>query len=600
MQIDKVVLAAHALHTSPGTYAVLLGSGLSSAAGIRTGWGITLDLARCVAAVDGDDPDDPEGWYRSRYGVAPDYSVLLETLGPTPSERREILRRYIEPTPEDLARGRRVPTDAHRAVARLAASGHIRVILTTNFDRLIETALTSAGVSHDVIATEDALAGARPIGQAPCVVVKLHGDYQDSRIRNTEKELGEYSKAFNDLLDRVLDEYGLIICGWSATWDHALRKAIARQPNRRYTTWWVDIDNLSSEAAALAQARRATVIEGTDADTFFGDLSSKVAALTEADRPHPVSVAVAVAELKQLLPDPAQRIRVHDLVCVEARRVRSACNDPTTFPLDLPTNRPSLDREMMQARVNAYEGQTELLEGLFAVGCGWDTDPILFVEALKVTADISPMAGGNEYLLYLRRYPALRCLYAGGIAAVYQQRWDTLRALTLDATAPATDIITDGPFGPLPMAAALDYWSIFGNDRETARLLPGQSRSSVPVSDYLLKSLQTALRGTVPVDHEYQEAFDRFEYMLGLIIEDALNQRPEGIWSSGPVGNFNRNRYATVRRPHIWDRIRTEANQAGADWGPIRAGIFGGSTERFAEAEKKYRSHVLTALQERN
>ena len=96
VEIDKVVLAAHAIHTSPGTYAVLLGSGLSSAAGIPTGWEITLDLARRVAAVGDDAPDDPEEWYRSTFGTAPDYSVLLETLGPTPSERRELLRRYIE------------------------------------------------------------------------------------------------------------------------------------------------------------------------------------------------------------------------------------------------------------------------------------------------------------------------------------------------------------------------------------------------------------------------------------------------------------------------------------------------------------------------
>ena len=155
VQIDKVVQAAHALHTSPGTYAVLLGSGLSTAAGIPTGWGITLNLARRVAAVDDEAPDDPEEWYRARFDTAPNYSKLLEALCPTPSERRETLRRYIEPTEEDLGQGRLVPTEAHRAVARLAASGHIRVILTTNFDRLIEDALTEAGISPDVIATDD-------------------------------------------------------------------------------------------------------------------------------------------------------------------------------------------------------------------------------------------------------------------------------------------------------------------------------------------------------------------------------------------------------------------------------------------------------------
>ena len=577
VQIDKVVLAAHALHTSPGTYAVLLGSGLSSAAGIPTGWDITLALAGRVAAADNDAPDDPEEWYRSRLGTAPDYSALLEAIGPTPSERRDVLRGYVEPTEEHLAMEQRVPTEAHRAVARLAASGHIRVILTTNFDRLIETALTDAGVSHDMVATDDDLVSARPIGHVPCVV-KLHGDYKDSRIRNTEGELAAYSDPFKGLLDRILDEYGLIICGWSATWDLALRAAIKRS-NRRYSTWWVDIRPLRSDAAALASARKALVIENMDADDFFGSLASKVAALTEADRPHPISIATAVAELKRLLTDPAHRLR-------------SVCNDPAKFPLT-----PAFGEELMKARINAYERQTELLEALFALGCAWATDPRPFTEALKITADISRMAGGNTNLLYLRRYPALRCLYAGGIAALYHHRWDTLRALTLDATAPAAD--SPGLHGPiLPMAAALDYWSIF-RTRETAQLLPGQARHYIPVSNYLLGSLREPLRSTIPVRHEYDTTLDRFEYMLGLIIEDARNQHPDDIWSPAPVGNFTRNHYSTTPVPFLWDQIKEEAEQAGAGWGPIQAGIFGGSIERFAIAEENYRNHVLETLRTR-
>ena len=333
-----------------------------------------------------------------------------------------------------------------------------------------------------------------------------------------------------------------------------------------------------------------------DADTFFGSLYSKVAALTEADRPHPISVATAIAELKHLLPDPAHRVRVHDLVCGEARRLRSACNDTTNFPLDLPATHRAFDRELMEARVKAYEGQTELLEALFAAGCAWDADPLPFVEALKITADISHMVGGNTNLLKLRRYPALRCLYAGGVAAVYQKRWETLRALTLDAVATSLDTF-DGLL--LPMAAALRYWSIF-QDPQTARLLPGQDRHYIPVSNYLLKTLSDTLRGTIPVDREYETTFDRFEYILGLIIEDTRNQQPEGTWSSGPVGNFNRNRYSTTTSPPLWEQIKAEAEQAGADWGPIRAGIFGGSTERCDAAEEGYRSHVLEVLRARS
>lgn len=267
------------------------------------------------------------------------------------------------------------------------------------------------------------------------------------------------------------------------------------------------------------------------------------------------------------------------------------------FPLKLLASQRAFGKELMKSRVRAYEGQTELLEALFALGCAWATDPRPFAEALKITADMSRMASGNTRLLYLRRYPALRYLYAGGIAAVYRQRWDTLRALTLDATAPAAD--SPGLGGPtLPMAAALDYWSIF-QDLRTAQFLPDQARNHFPISNYLLGSLREPLHRIIPVDDEYEAAFDRFEYMIGLIIEDARSQQPQDIWSHGPVGNFNRNRYSTTCTPPLWDRIKTEAEQAGADWGPIQAGIFGGSIERFTTAEKRYRSHVLKTLHTR-
>ena len=594
MQVDSEVIAAHALHTLPGAYAVLLGSGVSSAAGIPTGWEITKDLVRRVAKMENDAPDDPEQWYRARFGGDPDYSKLLQTLGPTRSERQGILRGYIEPTAEDLDSGRRVPTEAHRAVARLAASGHLRVILTTNFDQLIETALSDENVIHEVIATDDALAGARPLSQIPCVVVKLNGDYMDSRIRNTERELAEYSDKFNVLLDRVFDEYGLIICGWSAAWDRALRTAIERQPSRRYTTWWVDSHTLSREATRLANARQAVIVEGVEANRFFGSLASKVAGLSEADRPHPVSVATAVAELKRLLPDPAHRIRLDDLIWGEARRLRSACNDAANFPLGQ-----HLADEEKQARVKAYEGQTELLETLFGIGCAWDTNPHPFVEALKTTADLSESASGLEELLYLRRYPALRCLYTGGIAAVYHQRWDMLRALTLDATTSHSEIIYRSE-GPLPMATALNYWSIF-NGRNRGNWLPNQAGKHNPVSSHLFSTLREPLQGSIAVDHEYVEAFDRFEYILGLIIQDTLSQLPEVIYiPDPPVGFFNRDRYSTTRRPPLWERIKTEAEQAGAYWEPIQAGLFGGEPNRFAVAEEKYQKQVLTTLEYRS
>ena len=84
-EIDPVLLLAYTLHTSPGVYAVLLGSGVSSAAGVPTGWAITLDLVRKLAHLEGDNAGvEPEAWYRGRFGAAPGYSDLLHRLGSHP------------------------------------------------------------------------------------------------------------------------------------------------------------------------------------------------------------------------------------------------------------------------------------------------------------------------------------------------------------------------------------------------------------------------------------------------------------------------------------------------------------------------------------
>ena len=80
--------------------------------------------------------------------------------------------------------------------------------------------------------------GSAALVHSGCSVIKVHGDYLDIRLRNTRAELAEYEVPMNRLLDQIFDEYGLIVCGWSADWDTALRAAIERCPNRRFSTFW--------------------------------------------------------------------------------------------------------------------------------------------------------------------------------------------------------------------------------------------------------------------------------------------------------------------------------------------------------------------------
>ena len=268
--IDPVHALAFSIQGNPGINALLLGSGVSRASGIPTGWEITLDLVRKLAALHGATPDlDPESWYIETYGREPDYSDLLDELTRTPAERQQSLREYFEPTEQEREEGRKQPTEAHRAIAALAAEGYIKVILTTNFDRLMENALKDAGIEPAIISSPDQVEGALPLVHTTCCVVKLHGDYLDTRIRNTSAELLAYPPEFNKLLDQVFDEFGLVVCGWSANWDKALCEALYRCRSRRFTTYWAARGAPSDEAQRLINHRKADIVSMENADAFF-------------------------------------------------------------------------------------------------------------------------------------------------------------------------------------------------------------------------------------------------------------------------------------------------------------------------------------------
>lgn len=142
---------------------------------------------------------DWSAWYQERFGTAPGYLSLLDTLSVTPAERRSMLHHYIELTADDLDAGRRVPTKAHHAIAR-RVDPHSR---HDQLRRLIETALKAVGVEPAVIASVDGLAGASPLSHCRCMIRKGHGDYLDNRILNTDDELACYPAEYDQILDRV-------------------------------------------------------------------------------------------------------------------------------------------------------------------------------------------------------------------------------------------------------------------------------------------------------------------------------------------------------------------------------------------------------------
>lgn len=576
--LDPTTALAFAIHAAPGSYALLLGSGVSSATGIPTGWTIVLDLIKRIAATEKKNAgEDPEAWYAKRFGEEPKYAVLLDKLAKTASERQALIRRYIEPSEEQRQAGLRLPTNAHRAIARLVAGGYIRVILTTNFDRLLEQALEEAGVSFDVIDGVDSLRGARPLTQTPCLLIKLHGDYRDARIRNTPAELQTYEPEIDALLDRVLDEHGLLVCGWSAEWDGALRAAITRQPNRRFATYWAARAELAGEAKELVDRRGAVVISNYDAERVFTELEGKIAALSELDRPHPLSVATAIAELKRYLPDPQARIRLDDLLRTETERVVQAISDE-----QFSTQGPGSTEDVRQ-RVARYEAIVETLVSLCAIGAYYSSgaeQSRLWGGLVARLANHARSASGLGAYLALRRYPALLCFYAAGVGAVAAENWSVLREIFLGSE------FQESGENPVPLVGALHPGLAFRDVDVQAVLYPTYTggRKYTPISDYLHDLLRVPLKAVVPDEVRYTLAFDRFEFLLGATLSDVDHHRApsQGYAPNMFVGSFGW-RYRHRRGdPAEW--LQAEVSKRGEQWSLLKSGLFGSERARLEAA----------------
>lgn len=504
---DPLTQIAFSIHENRGAFALLLGSGLSRAASIPTGWEITLDLIRRIALAQGvEEQTDWADWYRKLEGQEPSYSALLKALAASPAERRSVLHSYIEPSDTDREEGRKLPTLAHREIAALVQRGYIRVIVTTNFDRLLESALKEKGIEPTVVASVDALSGAQPMTHSMCYILKLHGDYLDARILNTEDELNVYPQKYAALLDRIFDEYGLIVCGWSGDWDHALRAAFLRTPNRRYPVYWASRSSPSESAQGLINHRAARTVTISDADSFFAALRERVDALEVTRRQDPTSVELLVNTTKRYLGKPEYRIKLDELFSRETERLLATLESP-----DFSASR-GWDTSDFRTRVSRYEACAEPLARMVgALGRWGDGSELgLVLDILQsVYADAEKVGGGLTVYLNLRSYPAVLIFTSYGLGLTRAKRWPTLHKL-FDA------IIAREHRESRRAVETLFLWAWKGTESDVWKQIEGLDRRKTPLSDHLLEIFKEWARSFIGVLADFELMFERYELLGSL------------------------------------------------------------------------------------
>jgi len=575
---DIIIKLAFTMYSSPGVYALLLGSGISRDSGIFTGWEVTLDLIKKIAATEKEEPKDPEKWYQKRYNESPGYTKLLKKLTITPTDRANLLRSYFEPTKEEKEENIKVPTLAHKCIATLVRCGYIRIILTTNFDRLLEKALSEEGITPTVISTEDEMKGAMPFVHNNCTVIKLHGDYMDTRIKNTPEELSEYSVEVNKYLDRIFEDFGLIICGWSAEYDVALRNALYRRKNRRFSTYWTVKDKLNDEATKLSNHLKTEQIQIESASKFFTQLLEKVEALRDIEKSHPLTLSLAIATTKKYLLEDKYRIKLHDFVSEELERVYCIFN--SEWFVNVENN---LTKETFQKSLHEYKESLTILIGILNTIIYFDKGKHSDLITMSIERLIPQESTIREYYS-LNRYPLLILSYSIGIIALERKNYKNLIALLLcshfkdnDEKKHIIEIIN-------PQIVFTDKW---------IKWLPTYQYNGTPytpVNDYFFSDIREIVKTYLPDDKKYEEFFDIFEYLTGLIYLDIINEGTPIKKERSFLGRFAWKYRGSTSNP-IEEFIENGLKQEDK-WPLLKVGFFNGSVDRFKECRKAYNNYL--------
>lgn len=580
--IDPIHALAFSIQANPGVYAVLVGSGISRAANIPTGWEITLDLVRKLAELHGEDCEpDPEQWYQGKFNREADYSVLLDALAKTPTERQQLLRPYWEPNGQEREEGAKQPTAAHHAIAALAVQGFIKIIVTTNFDRLLESALRAQGLEPTVLSSPDQVLGALPLIHTRCCVFKLHGDYLDTRIRNIPSELDQYPQEYNDLLDRIFDEFGLVICGWSAEWDGALRTALSRAPSRRFTTYWAARETPGDEAQRLIAHRDAQLIRIENADTFFTTVQQHVESIERFSKPHPLSVEVAIANMKRYISEPRYRIQLFDLIDeITDRVVESVSGDEFSVTDPTPTSASVTDR------VRRYEAACSTLLAMAPTAGYWANEDHYEVwgrclERLSSRRVFS----GEVFWLELQRYPATLVLYALGLGALESDRLRFIGHLF-------ETIVPGRHERDMLIVEVLPLFCLFEQGGQVMRILEGMERHYAPLNEWMHDMLRLHAQRIIPDKNRYTFMFDKFEILIALGCLCRQEQSKQSNWRPwAPPGAFG---YRYENRNRIIKEIEQSLSESQNDSPFVESQIFGKNVEECIQIMEKWNKFMAT------
>jgi hypothetical protein len=359
---------------------------------------------------------------------------------------------------------------------------------------------------------------------------------------------------------------------------------------------------------------------------FFGDskptaaaeLTRKLGELLGVSTPDPRQIQAAVEDenaeeraihltrlAKEMLLDPKKQIELDDLVSNEVKRLINILND--TKPDEQYSQLEGDSKRLIFAAERAeYLAQVSApFCATLKVAACWgkpeQLEPwVSGIRQLVVSADkIRP---GHEFLHKLLHIPGIMAIITSTTSAACKKNWINLKTLVVDQSVPV-----QYKESPEPILELTNIYKIM--DRSLANVISRSRHAGIsieeainarksyytPEADWVNHIIRPWFNDLIPTQEEYDSLFDQAEVILGMLSTDYIlaTQTSEGSNAVFPIRTcwFGRSMWRT--RNHQFNPIKIfahELNTQGIQWGPLKAGLFGGSEQRATSALNEYKN----------
>lgn len=598
----EIIRLAFSIYSSPGSCALLLGSGVSKSSKIMTGWEIMVDLIQRIAEIENEEPEELLDWYKQKFdGEDPTYDNLLDRITYKSVDRRNILSEYFDPTPEDLENDRRIPQAAHKSIAKLVKMGYIKVIVTTNFDRLLETALLMEGVHPYLIYSDDGIDGCLPPVHIrdSCIIYKIHGDYKDTRLRNTPAELNEYPKKVNEYLKRIFEDFGIIVCGWSADWDVALRKALCNKRENRFGVYWTAISQSKGVSKKIIEQIHAKEISISGADDFFVTLYENIEALKSHKYPKdPLTTPIAIEKTKKYITE-NNSAKIYDLVNNERLAVYSEISSDE-FEID--TSKLSecgieVNDELLIERFGRYEQLIKPLCGICSTIAYFDDENYgrILLPTMENLIYHHRFGNCDTFLKALENYPLYALNNVVGVTALANGHYKLLSSVLLQPRHVEKNI--RGQISKKHILELINIWDTFPNFTANYGFDPETPEEKIIVYKHVYNFIFSQVKEYFPNKLIFIEELQKYKFLSAMVqIDLGYGDIEQSIYGSyineiyflecfKGIWPFPGSKIRIDKSP-ILNFVRSGQN-LGNDWGLLKAGFFDGNIETFNDCFEK-------------